>query len=416
MRLKYTVEIEVAENEENFQQIEKKIKNNFMGGAVELTKELLSRIEQKWLQEHRGYQRKDKKEAYFKTSYGEFSMERQKVKYREKYFYIIDKWMNLVPYNRSTRSFEEIEKDQLTECSFRKGNKEIEKITGVKSGIMSTWRRFQKMAVNEKVVDKMPVLLKDTPLKRLKPGKDNPCPILCIEPDGTYCKNRRKAEKSHEVKVAVLYTEKKYRGKKSKKAQLINKTLVSSKQGESVESFFGRVAWIAAEKYGVNENTLIIIRGDGDQWIKNLKYDYFPRAKYFLDWWHVKKNMRNTFGKEPTKIMMEYVYNRNPNGLLQHIRETHLNDIHSLGEKTYEVFRSFYYYIENNREGLEFSGIDPEFKKQHPGMFKRGSGAIERNIDLVVGERCKLKRMSWSKQGLDNMIYLRSKKLNKLCA
>ena len=62
---------------------------------------------------------------------------------------------------------------------------------------------------------------------------------------------------------------------------------------------------------------------------------------------------------------------------------------------------------------MEFSGINPEFKKHYQGMFKRGSGVIERNVDLLVGERCKIKRMRWSRRGLGNMIFLREKRINK---
>ena len=44
---------------------------------------------------------------------------------------------------------------------------------------------------------------------------------------------------------------------------------------------------------------------------------------------------------------------------------------------------------------------------------RNGSGGIEKNIGIHVGRRCKKQGMSWSHEGINNLLALRSKKLNE---
>lgn len=410
MNYQYMIELEIDEGKENFQEIEKKVKEQALQGAREITKEILINYEKLWFEKHKSARIKDSKIAKYKTSYGMLREEIKKVKYKGEYFFPVDRWVSVIPFARQTPAFQEVLKDEYVERTFRKGTTNIAERTGVRMGTISGWRSFQQIAEREKYNISIPVRLKNLPLKRLKAETTNPCPILRIEPDETYCRSQPITEKDQEVKIATLYTGKKYVGKKRKKAILLNKTVITSKHGESVDSFIGRVAYVATEIYGANENTVVIVAGDGVSWIPRLKYDYFPQARYFLDWWHVKKKMQLAFGKPMTEKMMEFVYARNPEGLLKFIDSEYFS---GCTPELFEAAEEFYTYINNNREGLEFSCINSEFKKLYPGMFKRGSGVIERNVDLVIGERCKLKRMRWSKRGLDNMIFLRENKINK---
>jgi hypothetical protein len=411
MKHTYTIEVEIQEGKENFKEIEEKIRNQAFKGAKELSKQILKNHEDWWFQKHKGYRYKGEKTGNFKTSFGEFEIARKKVRYKGKYFYPIDSFAGLIKNKRQTTSFQEILKEEYVDRTFRKGTKNIEKQTSVKLSFVSGWRSFQAIAEKEKKEFCIPSRIKNIPVKKLIGDEKNSCPILCIEEDGTYCRTQPVKLKDQEVKLAVLYTGKKFVGKKHKRAILENKTVIASRKGESVASFTARVAHIATEVYGVNDKTCIILRGDGDSWILRIKYDYFESAYYFLDWWHVKKKMKIVFGEVATEDLIEYVYKRDPEGLLRHINNNYLNV--GLEPKRFDIIEKFYNYIENNIEGLKLSNIDPDFKNLHPGMFKRGSGAIERNIDLVIGERCKIKRMRWSGSGLENMVFLRENKINQ---
>lgn len=60
-------------------------------------------------------------------------------------------------------------------------------------------------------------------------------------------------------------------------------------------------------------------------------------------------------------------------------------------------------YVLTNRDSLDY------------GEDKRnGSGAVEKNIGIHVGRRLKKQGMRWSKQGANNLLALRTEKLNRL--
>ena len=405
------LKIEVKEKGENFKEIENRIKTTAFKGAQDLAKLAFKEFESNWLLKHKSARNKGVELGKFKSSFGEFSFPRTKVKHKGSTYYPLDKWIGVTPYRRQTPTFKDILEDEYTDRTFRKGTKTVEKRTGVKISPYSGWESFQRIAEEKKKLNSNnSVRLKNLPLPKLSFGEENPCPVLRIEPDETYCRSQPICLKDQEIKIATLYTGKKYSGKKHKRAELLNKTVVTAYVGESVSSFVGRVAEVAIKTYGANENTVVIICGDGVGWIPRLKYDYFEKATYFLDWWHVKKKMQLAFGKPATEDMMDFIYARNPNALLRHIETEYFS---GSSPKVFDAAEAFYNYIDYNKEGLEFSGIDPNFKKEHPGMFKRGSGVIERNVDLVIGERCKLKRMRWSPKGLDNMRFLRENRINK---
>lgn len=410
MLFRTVLEIDVKMEGNSFDQIEKDVKSKSFMAAQELIKQILCAYERAWLDEHLGARHKGVAPGRFVSSFGEFDLERTKVNYRGKYFYPIDQWMGLVKHRRQTPEFQNVLKEEFIDRTFRKGVKAIHETTDVKLSAYSGWEAFQDIAEKEKRQTNTPALLKNLPLKRLRPNEENRCPVLCIEQDGTYCRAQPITRKDHDVKLAILYTAKEIKGRKWKREKLLKKTVVSSRKGEGIDSFSARVAWIAREIYGANENTCVVLRGDGDPWILRLKYDYFTNAHYFLDWWHVKKKLCQTLGYPIGEKLMKFIYARNPDGLLQKLDADYLS---GSDPKLFDAVQALYTYIENNREGLLLSGIHSSFKRQHPGMFKRGSGAMERNIDLVIGERCKLKRMRWSEKGLDNMIFLREHKINR---
>ena len=60
-------------------------------------------------------------------------------------------------------------------------------------------------------------------------------------------------------------------------------------------------------------------------------------------------------------------------------------------------------YVLNNLDSLDY------------GPDKRnGSGAVEKNIGIHVGRRLKKQGMRWSKEGANNLLALRTEKLNQL--
>jgi len=300
----------------------------------------------------------------------------------------------------------------VVQRSYRQATKEVEQWTGINRTPMANWKLVQSVA--EQAMNKESEVfdwyLKPIPL--LDPKLTDPCPILAIDPDATYVRNRKKLEPDHEIKMAVMYTGKAPEHPKKKRWKLLNRQVVISRSGETVRDFFNRTTHKALAHYGAHRGTMVPIHGDGDPWIKGLKENYWDeQAIPRLDPWHVGKNIKTATGeREIPKEWWQAIYGK-PDLLMAQLSLWKIQKTapHSPAREKMEKLIA---YIRNNREGLLPSGVPKEIKTQYPRMFLRGSGTIESQIGHGLASRFKNKRMSWSRNGLDNLCYLREKFLN----
>lgn len=413
MILKTMIEVELAEDFGRFQEAEKKIKEAVSQAGTKLLNDLMERYEVSILEKRKRFWKKDQRAKKFQTIVGEVSRLRWRVYdgVEKRCRYPLDEWMG-VERDRATPALKEILVEAVVVRSYRQATKEVERRTGVKRSVMTNWKAVQEIA-EEEIKKEAPVL--DWYLKPI-PGfdpkmKEDPCPILSMDPDATYVKNQNKDEPDHEIKMMVMYTGKKKEGKNKKRLKLENKQVLISRSDEEVRDFFNRGTTCAMSVYGAHRDTRVIIHGDGDPWIKGFKENYWEGALLRLDPWHVGKKIRLATGlKEVPKEWWSSIYGK-PDLLATHLRMWMVQKT-SPKSKEREKMKELVQYIKNNREGLLPSQVPLEEKKKYFGMYKRGSGTIESNIGHGLADRFKQRRMSWSKRGLDNLAFLREKFLN----
>lgn len=406
MKLQVMMEVEVPEDLGSFQEAEQKIRNSMFKSGQEMMLLLFKHHEARSL-ESKSFWMKDKRSRIYQTLVGEFQIQRLRVfdHKHHVYRYPLDEWLGVGSFQKVTPGLRDMIVESVIHHSYRQSGQEIFKWTGIKRSPISDWKLVQEHAENQKTFEK-PVF--DWKLKPLpQASQKNMCPILAIDPDGTYCKNQDGEGKDHDVKMAVLYTGKEIKGNKSR---LLNKQVLMSKSNESVSDFFNRVTQTAMTHYGAHRDTKIIVHGDGDTWIKGLKSDYWESALLRLDPWHLKKKIRLVVGDVPPEWEAN-IYGK-PDLLVTQINLWKVQKT-SPDSQERKKAEELVQYIKNNREGLLPSGVSKEEKDKYPGMYKRGSGTIESQVGHCFGARFKLPRMSWSTRGLDNLSYLREKYLNR---
>ena len=70
-------------------------------------------------------------------------------------------------------------------------------------------------------------------------------------------------------------------------------------------------------------------------------------------------------------------------------------------------------YIENNRDGL-YGSRSLRDKVETKKVLVCSTGAMEKNIDIVIGRRFKKHGMSWTTKGANNLLKLRTLWYNKI--
>lgn len=412
MKLQMVTEVEIADNFGTFQEAERKIKEACFQTGQNLMNQLMEKYESEILQRKR-FWKKDQREKKFQTIVGEVKRKRWRVfdGVEKRCRYPLDEWMG-VGGDRATPALKQALVTAAVQRSYRQASKEVAQWTGVRRSVMTNWKLVQQIAEQERNKE-APVFdwyLK--PIPTLDPEiKEDPCPIIAMDPDATYVHNQHKEEPDHEIKMMVMYTGKKMEGKNKKRLKLENKQVLFSRAEEDVRGFFNRGITLAMSHYGAHRGTKAIIHGDGDPWIKGYKENYWDEALLRLDPWHVGKKIRLATGlKEVPKEWWKSIYGQ-PDLLVSQLSMWKVQNTQPKSKER-EKMEELIGYIKNNREGLLPSKVPLEVKQKYPGMYKRGSGTIESNIGHGLADRFKQRRMSWSRQGLENLSFLREKFLN----
>jgi hypothetical protein len=411
---KITMEIDLAEDFGSFQAIESKVREASLEAGQRALKEIMQNYDERYCVK-KAVSRKDRRVKKYETLLGRISLNRWRVYdvFSKRLIYPLDLWMGLKSHQKVSRS---LVGEIIGECVNRpygKSTKAVNKRYGIKRNPVSNWKLVQGESIRTqkvKIEREEKVDWKKRGLPELKGKSLNICPILGIDPDATYVKSRIKDEKKYEIKMAVMYSGKSAKGKKKKRWELTGKQIILPPANSSADELFNEVTNKGVREYGLNYSTKVICHGDGDPWIKRFKTDYCPQALNRLDPWHVfKKIYEATDVEKIPKDWYESFY-KNPRELINKIKEFKRQLVTRRDKERIDLLIN---YLSNNEDGMRPSKVSKEEKSKYPGMYKRGSGAIESNIFSVVCQRFKKPRMSWSRSGLNNLMFLRERYLNE---
>jgi len=226
--------------------------------------------------------------------------------------------------------------------------------------------------------------------------------IIVIEADGTGISSKEGKGKWMEAKLGIIYTGKKLKSNTSKTTRYIldNKTIYADITDTDT---FGKAFSYIAEKnysYSMQENILFI--SDGDRGIKNIRAGYLPGSIHQLDHYHLKKRLRQAFSPYPDILdkLLNLINQRKEQKLPHYIRLAKINGAID-GDTASELIS----YIEDNLSDIW--AVDALRGKVKKEVLVTGSGAVEKNIDIVLARRFKCRGMSWSKEGARNLVPFR---------
>ena len=255
-----TLKVEIPDCLGNFQEIEEKILAARNAAGLQLLEAVLADQEQIILKRMRGV-KKDRREKVFETRLGSLRVKRWRAKQGGKLSCPLDLWAGLESRQKVTSGLKAEIVEQCVHKPYAKASQDVTKLTNVKRSAPANWKLVQRFA-QEKINEQKPIQdYSKNGLPELIPGTQDPCPILAIDPDATYVRPRRKLDKKHEVKLAVLYTAKEPFAKSKGKLRwaLSQKQLVLSPPHSSAEDlelprFGGRV-----EAVGLTRSQVIFL-------------------------------------------------------------------------------------------------------------------------------------------------------------
>lgn len=221
--------------------------------------------------------------------------------------------------------------------------------------------------------------------------------VLYIQVDGTGV-NDRASRQWMECKVGASFSRRVMVSKN--RISLIDKQSYASIEG--AESF-GEKFFLECVRQGVLKAKKVFFIGDGANWIRTLKNNYFPESLGVLDIWHLERELKKALGEEGAELV-ESLKGLALEGKGSEILRWFMEEGAKARDaedrrKIIEVMS----YVRNNLDWIE----------NIPKVEGYGSGPVEKTVDITVSRRFKKRGMSWYKRSANPLLKLRLLKLNR---
>ena len=179
---------------------------------------------------------------------------------------------------------------------------------------------------------------------------------------------------------------------KYKRYRLSEKTLYGGI--EEPEEFGEKLYLKGEEKLCLSKARHLLVLGDGDPWIKNIAEGPYFMATYQLDWRHLMVKIHQTFSDQPKLVseLIDYLYSGQDEKMLTTVKLARL--LCEDKDKRQKI-ADLVTYIENNRDGL-YGSRSLRGKVKAEKVLVCSTGAMEKNVDVVIDRRFKKHGMSWT--------------------
>jgi hypothetical protein len=389
----------LIENAEELKQIVISLEKDLLTKAVESARKafryLLERIDL-LIQRHRPADLivAHKRSIWYRTWLGPIRITRRQYQGQDgKYRYLLDELMGMAKYRHTTLAVKEIACRLAAEMPFRRSAEVLNGTTAIDLSYRTIHRLVQQtLADSQDEADRAITWFEET--GELQQSEDREAKRLMIEADGVILPLQREKTRKAEVKLGIAYEGWQKVGKD--RYSTTNKTVYADIK--DTDQFWTAMTLKLHQKYNLS-GTQYVIGGDGAAWIKEGAH-YFG-GQYQLCRYHLNRALSHALGNDRATLQ-SVQYHCSRNNLEAALKQ--LNEAANIAQdnKAKNIKRVIKY-IRSNGTGLKDYREDME----QPDSALRRTGAIEGNIDKLIVRRMKNQGMSWSRQGIRRMLWLR---------
>lgn len=337
---------------------------------------------------------------------------------KNKCVYLTDQLLNIKEMGQVSGGIIDLVVKNITEVSYRVCAEMINSMTGLSISGVAVWNIVQKLGEEIKEYENNKVEAHQN--DKLKAGEKE-TPVIYQEADGimiyTQGEDRKKqiekykeAHPNEEVPKKVRNIELKlgmtYEGwtevGKNRYALVGKEYVAGYMSGEELANITNANLY---SKYDMSKVELRVLNSDGGSWIKKL---LVAKAIYQADSYHLKEKisthvrdiedveiLKNMFYQKEYEKMIDYVET------LKYKYDGEVEEIEKLEElKNYLIKRK-----DNMKRYKDYEGVKEKIKtySKKTGLKYRNMGCQESNNYCKLTRRMKKKRMSWSKNGSENI-------------
>lgn len=366
-------------------EIEVKVFQQLQVMFADLMVRCLEQIDQ-WIMEHRDHARyrlRDIRQVAMSTVFGEITFKRRLYQDREKgtHVYLLDQALSFDGQSGISPHLEEWAVELATAGpSYHEAARQMEKLLG--------YRAISHETIRQRLISK-------AEQKAAVPKEKKPAKVLFVEVDGLYTKLQRTKRRHQENKIAIIHEGWERHGKRT---QLRNKVHYLHKD-RSVPFWEGFGDFLI-EHYDVNEETWLVVTGDGADWIGECE-SYFHKCIYTLDRFHVARELKRYLRELPAhwQAARQALAAYDPQALMAAVEAVPVDQLSSDLHEGWERFKAFLRQHENHlidyRKVLKANGLEVK------GMRPMGSAESQMR---TFAKRTKRGGYSWSVRGVQAIL------------
>ena len=337
---------------------------------------------------------------------------------KNKCVYLTDEILNIKEIGQISGGVIELIVQNISEVSYRVCAEMISKMTGLSISGVGVWNVVQKLGEEIKQYEKEKVEAHQN--DKLQAGTKE-TPTIYQEADGimiyTQGKDRKeqiekykaqhpneevpKKVRNIEIKLGMTYEGWKETGKN--RYELVGKEYVAGYMtGEEMANITNANLH---SKYDMSKVELRVLNSDGGSWIKRLLTE---KAIYQADSYHLKEkittHVRDT---EDSEILKAMFYKKEYSKMIEYVeglKYKYDGEVEEV-EKLNELQRYLNKRKETMKRYKDYDGVKQKLKtySKKTGLKYRNMGCQESNNYCRLTRRMKKKRMSWSKNGSENI-------------
>lgn len=343
---------------------------------------------------------KGKERRTLLTTLGPVSFERRRFTCPddESSFLLFDKRVGLRSNQRSTEAADRMMAEAAAESPYASAARSLERCWGRKVSAMRVWSAVQRIGhgLEAQARELRESVFRDGELPGWEQSAQD---YVGLEADSIMLAAWRERERRHEVYVGISYTAKaEHRGR----YRLVNKGICYSLEGcaQFGQDFYAMVQ----QRHNIFDVRYGTYLSDGAEALRNIQREHFPRHVRGMDWRHVRAKVEEVYRPLPGelhKALLKELYAERPEAAFRQIRM----DMRRFRHRA-ERLGDLLTYLQNAGDDLYAIRRLRRAGRPLPPRLQ-GSGGIERNEDVLVGQRMKRRGMSWTKSGASHLLAVR---------
>jgi hypothetical protein len=388
--IEVVVRLTISEGDFDVKRLEARVKPAREEVGRELLVRALETLDEAGLAAHPQAARQRRVERHLDTTLGHLVFRRWRVKVGGKTTCLLDRLLGLERHSRASPALKKRAAELASRTTYREAAVVLSEESGTPVSAQSVHGWVQPLG--ERVEE------------REWAGAETPRPVpevLVVEWDDRMLRSQEKGEEKFAVKLGIGYSRKERQG--PKRWKLVDKVVYGGVEG--LESFAERFYARVEGSLQVEQAAHVVVKGDGAEWICQGAAQVFPRHVFQLDRWHLLDRLGQFAGSRPRlwKRLRAGVFEGRVKSLVRSLRFLVGGDARSE-----EARQELLGYVTQHAEAITaVDRLRRQVSPQARPLLTHGTGAMEKNIETVIGRRFKRWGMRWTRRGAHHLLKLR---------